>query len=304
LKEKNDEHQIFPSAAEDDLVEFTNAASAQTQADAYRIAYTDRDFLLRDELRPARLQLEHLKAELSLQENNIQSTIVIFGSSRISDVVDAKRELSEARVRLSLDNKNSFFLKQVKVAERNLKNAKYFSLAREFCRLITENPVFEKPCNMVVMTGGGGGIMEAANRGASDANGKSVGLNIVLPTEQNPNAYITPELCFQFHYFAIRKMHFLTRAKALAVFPGGYGTLDELFETLTLLQTKRIRPVPILLFGRSYWEKIINFDVLVDEGVISSEDLDLFTYVETANDGLECIQRFYSRQHLDENCHS
>jgi len=299
----NDELQIFPSAAEDDLALISKAESARTHSDAYRIAYTDRDFLLRDELRPARLQLEHLKAELSLQDNNINSTIVIFGSARIRDLTDSQQELSEARAQLSLDSKNSICLRRVKLAERSLKNAKFYSLAREFCRLITENPLFEKPCNMVVMTGGGGGIMEAANRGAADANGKSVGLNIVLPAEQNPNVYITPELCLQFHYFAIRKMHFLSRAKALAIFPGGYGTLDELFETLTLLQTKRIKQVPIVLFGQTYWEQLINFDMLVDEGFIDAEDLNLFTFVDSAKEGLECIQRFYSGLLFTENCH-
>jgi len=298
MKKMSDELQIFPSAAEDDLVAFKQAESKQTRSEAYRIAYTDRDFLLRDETRPARLQLEHLKTELSLQDNNINSTIVIFGSARIRDLADARHELSEARTQLSLDNQDSTCLRRVKLAEKSLENAKFYSLAREFCRLMTENaienPIFEEPCSMVVMTGGGGGIMEAANRGAADANGKSIGLNIVLPTEQNPNAYITPELCFQFHYFAIRKMHFLTRAKALAVFPGGYGTLDELFETLTLLQTERIKPVPIVLFGQAYWERLINFEMLVDEGVIDAEDLNLFTFAESAKEGLECIQRFYS----------
>jgi len=292
MEYKNNEHRIFPSAAEDDLAALENEASAQTSTDTYRLAYTDRDFLLRDELRPVRLQLEHLKTEIGLQDNNVVSTIVVFGSSRISDIENATQELRDAKSQFALDEQNSTYRRRVCIAERNLKNAKYYEIAREFGRLITENPLFESSCH-VVMTGGGGGIMEAANRGAADAHGKSIGLNIVLPEEQRPNAYITPELCFQFHYFAIRKMHFLLRAKALVVFPGGFGTLDELFETLTLIQTKRIKPVPVLLFGQDYWEKIINFDVLVDEGVIDAEDLNLITYVETAEEGLECIHQFY-----------
>ena len=216
-------------------------------------------------MRGVRLQLEMMKPEVELQPNNIHSTIVVFGSARAADPVqDPDGPL-----------------------------AKYYGEARKFAALASAASQSDKLRDYVVLTGGGPGIMEAANRGADDVHAKSIGLNITLPHEQHPNAYVTPELCFQFHYFAIRKMHFLMRARAMVAFPGGFGTMDELFEALTLIQTKKITPIPILLFGMDYWRQIINFEAMVDAGVISAEDLNLFTYVETAESAWNTIRDYY-----------
>lgn len=239
----------------------------QARSPAYRLAFDDPDFLLRDELRPVRLQLELLKPELELDARNIQSTVVLFGGARIPrpEAKDAAR--TEALRRMSA----------------------YYDEARRFARLITERSVATGCTENVIVTGGGPGVMEAGNRGAADAGGCSVGLNIVLPHEQVPNEYVTPELCFNFHYFGIRKMHFLLRARAIAVFPGGFGTLDELFESLTLIQTGRMAQVPVILFGEAFWRNIVNWDALAEAGTISAEDLDLFRFVETAEDALAVI---------------
>ena len=234
----------------------------QSRAPAYRLAFTDEDFMCRDELRPVRLQLELLKPELLMEEQGIKSTIVLFGGARIPEPSQKHTARTETLAELS----------------------HFYDEAREFARLMTLKSQKSGGKEDVVVTGGGPGVMEAGNRGAVDANGHSIGLNIVLPFEQAPNEYVTPALCFNFHYFGIRKMHFLMRAKAIAVFPGGFGTLDELFETLTLIQTQRMEPTPVLLFGEAFWRSIINWDNLADAGTISNEDLNLFSFVETAEE--------------------
>jgi uncharacterized protein (TIGR00730 family) len=286
--------QIFPSAEDDaDAAELAPDAP-QTLSPSYRLAYTDTDFLLRDELRPVRLQLELLKPELLQQDYGIHSTIVIFGSTRIPDAKKAAKRLRKAESRAAAQPSDPALSGKVETARRVLAKAHYYDEARELGRMITAEAQQAESCDLVVVTGGGPGLMEAANRGAHDAGGKSMGLNIVLPMEQCPNPYVTPELSFQFHYFAVRKMHFLMRARALVAFPGGFGTLDELFETLTLIQTGKIKPVPVLLFGRAYWENIINFEALAEEGTIDPEDLSLFQYVETAREAWDLIQTFSS----------
>jgi uncharacterized protein (TIGR00730 family) len=254
------------------------------------LAFADHAFLLRDELRPVRLQLELLKPELIQQELGIESTVVIFGGTRIPDADTAAWRLAQAEAASRRDPKNRDLQRHVQIAQRIVAKARYYEEAHKLASLITTESDSNR---LVVITGGGPGIMEAANRGAYDAGGLSIGLNIVLPHEQCPNPYITPELSFQFHYFAIRKMHFLLRAKALVAFPGGFGTLDELFETLTLIQTGKVKAVPVLLFGKEFWSRIIDFDELVAEGTIDPEDLELFQYVETAQQAWETIKTFY-----------
>ncbi len=283
-------NDTFPSAEEDVSAARLVADTVQTRSPSYRLAYTDEEFMLRDELRPVRLQLELLKPDLLQQEYGIHSTVVIFGSARIPDKETAIQRLQDAEKLASEAPLDSALAAKVKIASRVLSNVQYYDEARELARLITED---SKQCELVVITGGGPGIMEAANRGASDAGGNSIGLNIVLPFEQQPNLYITPELCFQFHYFAIRKMHFLKRARALVACPGGFGTLDELFETLTLIQTRKIKPVPVLLMGREYWQRVINFDALVEEGTIDESDLELFEYVDSAEEAWKKIKNHY-----------
>ena len=241
--------------------------TAQTRSPAYRLAFADADFLCRDELRPVRLQLELLKPEMAMNEAGINSTIVLFGGARIPSPANKDSARTKTLADLS----------------------KYYEEARRFARLMTERSQSNGGLENVIVTGGGPGVMEAGNRGAEDAGGKSIGLNIVLPHEQAPNEYVTPELCFNFHYFAIRKMHFLMRAKAICVFPGGFGTLDELFETLTLIQTGRMETVPVILFGREFWNRIVNWEALSDAGTISADDLDLFRFVETAEDAVAVI---------------
>ncbi|MEQ5827267.1 LOG family protein [Sulfitobacter sp. NFXS29] len=251
----------------------------QTRAPAYRLAFTDDDFMCRDELRPVRLQLELLKPELLLDAHGIQSTIVLFGGARIP----APAEKHTARTKTLADL------------------SRFYDETRTFARLMTEKSMETGGVENVIVTGGGPGVMEAGNRGALDAGGHSIGLNIVLPFEQAPNEYVTPELCFNFHYFAIRKMHFLMRARAICVFPGGFGTMDELFEALTLIQTGRMNRVPFLLFGREFWEKIINWDALADAGTISAEDLGLFRFVESADEAMEVIEKWETapaREHV------
>lgn len=242
----------------------------QTRAPAYRLAFDDADFLCRDELRPVRLQLELLKPEMLMAEYGIESTVVLFGGARIPDPANKVSARTKTLADLS----------------------KYYDEAREFARLMTLRSKQNGNRENVIVTGGGPGVMEAGNRGAIDAGGVSIGLNIVLPHEQAPNKYVTPDLCFNFHYFAIRKMHFLMRAKAVAVFPGGFGTLDELFESLTLIQTGRMQRVPILLFGEDFWRKIVNWDALAEAGTISADDLDLFRFVETAQEAIDAIDNW------------
>jgi len=268
----------------------------QSSSPSYRLAFYDNDFMARDELRPVRLQLELLKPEILQQDFNIHSTVVIFGGTRIKDEVSARESLTKAEQKLSANPEDSILQRKVRIARRVLDKSHYYEDARKLAHIITRESQVDKcgPCEMVVVTGGGPGLMEAANRGAYEAGGKSIGLNIVLPHEQAPNPYVTPELSFQFHYFAVRKMHFMMRAKALVAFPGGFGTLDELFETLTLIQTGKMAPVPILLFGRDYWERIIDFEAIVDEGTIDIDDLNLFSFVESADEAWAYIKAFYT----------
>lgn len=288
----HDNRKIFPSAQEDAHAAQLHIESPQTMSPSYRLAYLDQDFILRDELRSVRLQLELLKPELFLQQHNIVSTIVIFGSARIPDPDTARKNLEDAERELKAHPGEPAFLMKKARLKRAVQSSKYYEETRTLTRLISEHCQCTEPKTLVVITGGGPGIMEAANRGASEAGAVSIGLNIVLPFEQAPNPYITPDLSFQFHYFAIRKMHFLMRARGLVAFPGGFGTMDELFETLTLIQTHKIAPMPVILFGKDFWDRVINFHALVEEGTISPEDLDLFKYVETAAEAWEILSAF------------
>ncbi len=260
---------------------------------SYRVAYRDIDFLSSSELRPVRIELELQKAELTLKKHGIHSTIVVFGSTQIVEPAEAQRRLDHARSRLTDTPSDGRRRRAVKRAERIAARSQYYDTAREFAALVSSSCQNEGKCDYVVVTGGGPGIMEAANRGAHDVNAKSIGLNISLPQEQHPNPYITPELCFQFHYFAIRKLHFLMRAKALVVFPGGFGTLDELFDALPLRQTGRMQDVPIIIFGRKYWDHVLDFQFLADEGTIEDSDLDLFRYADTPEEAWKIIQDFH-----------
>jgi uncharacterized protein (TIGR00730 family) len=262
---------------------------------SYLRAYEDVAFLKQPELRPVRLQLELLKAELLLQSHNIRSTIVVFGGTRILSPGQSRARVKEIEARLRRRPRDVELARQLAVARRILAKSKYYSEARAFGRIVSRSCQLNGDNEYVIATGGGPGVMEAANRGAYDVGAKSIGMNITLPMEQEPNPYITPELCFQFHYFAIRKMHFLLRAKALVAFPGGYGTFDELFETLTLVQTLKVGPLPVLLFGQEFWESAVSFRYLVDEGVIDPQDAKLFSYVETAEEAWDTIARFYRK---------
>ncbi|GGC31137.1 lysine decarboxylase [Novosphingobium marinum] len=255
----------------------------QTQHPAYQLAFRDTDFILRDELRPVRFQLELLKPEMLLEEANIGSTLVMYGSARIPSPEHCDAVLETATTP-----------ERRKVAERLVAKSKYYVEARKLARTASESAIVEKGMRQFVVTSGGGpSIMEAANRGAADVGAESIGLNIVLPHEQAPNSYVTPRLSFQFHYFALRKMHFLLRARAVAVFPGGFGTLDEFLELLTLIQTGKMKPIPILLYGREYWERIIDFEAMAEEGVINPNDTELFHWCETAEEGWSKIVEFY-----------
>jgi len=272
----------FPTAEEDAALAPPSRYGGPESA--YRLAFTDVDFLLREELRPVRMQLELLKPDLVQREQGIGSTIVIFGSARIGSPEAMQAKLVAAQA--------TGDAQAIRRAERGVEMSRYYDLAQRFATLVTEaSATMETPIHVV--TGGGPGIMEAGNRGAFEAGGKSIGLNIVLPHEQEPNPYITPELCFQFHYFAMRKMHFLMRSIALVCFPGGFGTLDELFETLTLIQTGKCRRRPIYLFGRAFWEKLINLEHMVDTGMISPDDVHLIQYVETPEEAWNAIVAEY-----------
>jgi len=261
-------------------------AGLPLQADAFRLAFADPEFLLRRETRGIRFQLELLKPELDQHAQGVENTIVVFGSARFCAPDEAQRRLETAR--LSGD------AAAITRAQRDVRNATHYEQARRFGRLVAEHssrlPAAER---LYICTGGGPGIMEAANRGAQEAGALNVGLNIALPHEQFPNPYISPSLCFKFHYFALRKMHFMMRAKALVAFPGGFGTLDELFEILTLVQTGKSEPVPVVLFGTAFWQRLVNFDMLVEEGVIAPTDLALFRLVDTPEQAWEEIQAFY-----------
>lgn len=264
---------------------------------SYTLAERDTQFLARPELRPVRMQLELLKPEMAFTEHQVRSTIVLFGGTQIVETHEAQERLQNARQRWQQDQGNAALARAVARAERVLANSPYYDSAREFARLVSSTCQTDGVCDFVVTTGGGPGIMEAGNRGAFDVGAKSVGLNITLPAEQRPNPYITPELCFQFHYFALRKLHFLLRAKGLVVFPGGFGTLDELFDALTLRQTQRMQAIPIVMFGRAFWEQVIDFQFLADEGVIADEHLDLISYAETPQEAWDVIRRFHDHNH-------
>ncbi len=267
---KDDRLSRFRDAQSDSHTARGVPDTPQTRNPAYRLAFNDDDFLCRDELRPVRLQLELLKPQMALDEMRIASTVVLFGGARIPDPAHKGEARTETLADLS----------------------RYYEQARRFARLITERSIRSDRNENVICTGGGPGVMEAGNRGADDAGGISIGLNIVLPHEQAPNAWVTPDLAFNFHYFAIRKMHFLMRAKAICIFPGGFGTLDEMFESLTLIQTGRMERIPFLLFGREFWERIINWPALADAGTIAEEDLDLFRFVETAEEAIDWMDNW------------
>jgi uncharacterized protein (TIGR00730 family) len=263
-----------------------------TASPSYRVAYKDVDFLARSEMRAARLELEYLKPELNLREYGVRSTIVVFGSTQLIEPSQAQARLSEAERQLATMPGDRQRQRAVVRAKNLLERSRYYEAAREFGRLVsTECQRESGPHDNVIVTGGGPGIMEGANRGAHDVGAKSVGLNIRLPREQQPNPYITPDLCFQFHYFAMRKLHFLLRARALVAFPGGFGTFDELFDALTLRQTGRMQAIPIILFGREYWQQAVNFQFLADNGTIADDDLNLIAYAETAAEAWELIRQ-------------
>lgn len=264
---RNDRRRPFRDAHQDLDSAAHSPDTPQARSEAYRLAFDDPDFLLRDELRPVRLQLELLKPELLLTEFGVDSTVVLFGGARIPEPSEKHTARTETLANLS----------------------RYYEEARIFARMITERSQTNGGRENVIVTGGGPGVMEAGNRGAAEAGGISIGLNIVLPHEQRPNTYITPELCFNFHYFGIRKMHFLMRANAIAVFPGGFGTFDELFEAMTLIQTGRMEQIPIVLFGEEFWRRIIDFEALAEAGTIAEEDLELFRFVDSAAEALKLI---------------
>ncbi len=264
---KDDRTHPFRHSSEDASAARRIPDTPQTRAPAYRLAFTDADFLMREELRPVRLQLELLKPQLILDERGVQSTVVMFGGARIP--APEMKDQAKTPVLAEL--------------------TKYYAEARVFAQRVTERSLASYGREFVVCTGGGPGVMEAGNRGAADAGGQSIGLNIVLPHEQAPNAYVTPDLSFNFHYFAIRKMHFLMRAKAVTVFPGGFGTMDEMFEALTLIQTRRMKRVPLILFGRDWWSRLVNWEMLAEAGTIARADLDLLSFVETAEEALAIL---------------
>ncbi|MEZ0495944.1 LOG family protein [Sphingomonas sp. IW22] len=281
--------RVFRRADEDAETARHGTTTPQTEHPAYKLAFQDLDFLLREDLRPIRFQLELLKPQLLLDEAKIASTLVMYGSARIPepDKVPELLELAKGTGREA-------------VAQRLADKAKYYDVARELARLASGFPLdTDGNRHFVVCSGGGPSIMEAANRGACDVGAESVGLNIVLPHEQAPNPYVTPSLSMQFHYFALRKMHFLLRARAVAVFPGGFGTFDESFELLTLIQTGKIERMPVLFYGREFWERVVSFEALCEEGVINPADLDLITWCETAEEGWQIVQDFWKEKEAE-----
>jgi len=270
-----------------DILKAQSQSGDALAPESNRLAFADPEFLLRRETRGIRFQLEMLKPDLAQQEQGIEHTVVVFGSARFQSQEKAQKTLEAAQ--------SSGVAFEIKRAETLVRNAHFYEQARAFGHLIAQYSANKhNPNKLFICTGGGPGIMEAANRGASEAGGISVGLNIALPHEQTPNPYITPELSFKFHYFALRKMHFMMRAKALVAFPGGFGTMDELFETLTLVQCKKAKPVPIVLFGTEYWKKVFQPEYMIAEGVIAEEDLQLFRYVDSVEDAWEVIRAFYA----------
>lgn len=281
-----------PKAVEEDS-EAVRRVQAILKSPSYRPADTDTAFLAEGDLRGVRLQIDYLKPELLLREHEIEQTIVVFGSTRVCEPAAALRKVQELSALLEVDKNNDEIRRKLTIAKRVQDKSHYYEVARELGRLVAAVNLDAGKGRTAVMTGGGPGMMEAVNRGAFDVGAKSVGLNISLPHEQYPNPYVTPELCFSFHYFALRKLHFLLRAKALVAFPGGYGTLDELFEVLTLIQTRKIKPIPVVLVGEAYWRRAVDIDFLVDEGVIDVEDRELFWFAETAQEIWNGILRWY-----------
>jgi uncharacterized protein (TIGR00730 family) len=269
------------------------AVQAIRESPTYRLGEQDVDFIARADIRGPRLEIEYLKADTILAEQHIDHTIVVFGRTRIPEPAAARRNVEALRGAVRADPDNGELLVRLATAERVLAKSHYYDVAREFGRLVGNAGSNERRPRVVVMTGGGPGLMEAANRGAFDVGAKSVGLNIELPHEQYPNPYVTPDLCFRFHYFALRKLHLLLRAKALIAFPGGYGTFDELFEVLTLIQTRKIKPIPVVLVGEHFWRRAVDVDYLVEEGVIDIEDRELFWFAETAQEIWDGILRWY-----------
>ena len=283
MTKKDIEERKFRPASQEAADARKAIDTPQTSSSAYRLAFQDTEFLLREDLRPVRFQLELLKPQLLMDEARIESTFVFYGSARIPEPDQVQARIDAATTP-----------EQKRIAENLGKKAHYYDEARKLASIAAQYPVNAAGCrHFVVCSGGGPSIMEAANRGAADVGQTTIGMNIVLPHEQAPNRFVTPELSFQFHYFALRKMHFLLRARALAVFPGGFGTFDEMFELLTLIQTGKMKPIPILLFGKEFWNRVVDFEALADEGVISHADLDLLTLVETAEDAWQAVQAFY-----------
>ncbi|MGD2056223.1 MAG: LOG family protein [Gammaproteobacteria bacterium] len=286
--------ESFPKPGEEDPTA-PDRVQALLQSPSYRRADQDVEFLERDESRGLRLQLEYLKPELLLNEQGIHQTVVVFGSTRLVEPSAARRRVDRLEAQLAAEPDNPELRRRLAVARSVLERSGYYDVATEFGELVARSGRGPRDCRLVVMTGGGPGIMEAASRGASTAGAKTVGLNIDLPHEQFPNPYISPELCFRFRYFALRKLHFLQRARALVAFPGGFGTLDELFETMTLIQTRTIKPVPVILVGRTFWERAVDFGFLAEAGVIDAEDQDIFWFAETARETWQGILDWYER---------
>jgi len=271
----------------------TNRIKTLMESPTYRLATDDPDFLEHDDLRAVRLQLEYLKPEWTMRKQGIGSTVIVFGSARLLSGNQIDTELARLDEKLRKTPDDAELLAECELLKKRREYVKYYDEARKFAALVSKRFQDECRCDFVVVTGGGPGIMEAANRGADDVGARSIGLNIELPNEQTPNPFISPQLCFQFRYFALRKMHFLMRAKALLAFPGGFGTLDELFDVLTLVQTKKVPPLPIVLMGKEYWSRAVNFEFLAQEGFISKQDLTLFTITDCAEQAVEFINDFY-----------
>ena len=279
------DRKFYRAGEETRFAEEAPDRTPQTDHPAYKLAFRDVDFMLRDELRPVRFQLELLKPEMLLDEARVGSTLVMYGSARIPSPEEAQAKIDAAKDGSEYEQK---------VAANLAAKAKYYAEAHTLAKMVSEKAIIEDgKRQFVICSGGGPSIMEAANRGASDAGAESIGLNIILPHEQAPNSYVTPYLSLNFHYFALRKMHFLLRARAVAVFPGGFGTFDEFFELLTLIQTGKMKPIPILLFGKDFWNRVVNFEAIAEEGTISKKDLDLFHWCETADEAWTHISDFY-----------
>ncbi|WP_333608306.1 TIGR00730 family Rossman fold protein [Arsukibacterium sp.] len=288
MSEKNLYKRHFTTAQES-----LNAINQLQDHESYKLAFADHAFLMQDELRHVRLQLEYLKPQLVLEQHQVEATIVVFGSARFWSPEQATLALQQAETALAANPDDANMQQAKLLAVRQVRSSGYYAAAQRFAELVTTHSQQHQDNALMIISGGGPGIMEAANRGAMAAGGQSIGLNIVLPKEQHPNPYITPQFCFQFHYFAIRKMHFLQRARALVAFPGGFGTLDELFETLTLIQTQKAGQVPVILYDKAFWQRLVNFDMLVEEGLISPQDIDLIQYADSPEQAWQIIADFY-----------